>query len=179
MFPYSSSSPVFVYLPLVNGEPGQYEHALAQSWDVLDPTSPDPAWKLELDGSLLASRRIGNTLYLVTRYSPTIAGLVNYPQTPEEVEANRTLIEETPIEALLPDVRSDGGEPSELLSATDCLVPNTQYSGLTLPPAQGIITTITAVDLAAPDTMQSICLNTYASGFYSGAWSGKTSLRKC
>jgi hypothetical protein len=38
--------------------------------------------------------------------------------------------------------------------------------GLTLPAEQGAIITITAVDLAAPNNLQSICLNVYASGFY-------------
>jgi len=157
----------FVYWALFASEYYWREgRTLVQSWDVLDPTAPAPAWKLEFDGSLLASRRIGNTLYLVTRYSPTIDGLIHYPQDAKDVEGNIALIEQTPIEALLPNVQSDGGDARELLSATDCLVPNTQYSGLTLPAAQGAIITITAVDLAAPDNLQSICLNAYASGFY-------------
>jgi hypothetical protein len=65
-------------------------------------------------------------LYLVTRYSPRLDGLIHYPQVAEDVEDNLALIEQTPLEALLPNVQRDGGYPSELLSASDCFVQNTQ-----------------------------------------------------
>ena len=137
-----------------------------RSWNVDDATAPSDAWNVEIDGSLLSSRRIGDMLYLVTRYSPAIEGLISYPQTDEEVAANQTLVDETALEDLLPNVRSNGGPSTELLSATDCLIPNDEYEGSSVPPEQGSIVTVTAIDLTSPDSMQSICLNTYASGFY-------------
>ncbi len=139
---------------------------LVQTWDVGDPEHPSRGWSLELDGSLLASRRIENTLYVVTRYSPAIEGLRAYPQSAEEVATNQALIDETPVASLLPDMRRENGVSTELLAPTDCYVPNADYKELIAPPAGGSLVTVTAIDLDSPDTIRSLCLNTYASGFY-------------
>lgn len=140
-----------------------------RSWNVDDATAPSDLWNLEIDGSLLSSRRIGDTLYLVTRYSPAIEGIVSYPQSEEEIAANQALVDGTELADLLPNVRSNDGVSTELLSATDCLIPNEDYKGSSIPPDQGSIITVTAVDLTSPDSMQSVCLNTYASGFYASS----------
>lgn len=137
-----------------------------RSWNVDDATAPADAWSVEIEGSLLSSRRIGDMLYLVTRYSPAIEGLVSYPQTEDEVAANQELVDNTALEDLLPNVQRDGGASSELLSATDCLIPNEDYEGSSIPPGQGSLVTVTAINLTSPDSMQSVCLNAYASGFY-------------
>lgn len=136
------------------------------AWDVADPASPGELWSIVLEGNLLTSRRIDNMLYLVTRFTPTVEGLVPYPVEEEQVEMNRILIEETPLASLLPDLVRDGGEPEELLEATDCLVPNPDYEDLAPPPPSGSLVTVTAIDLTAPDRVTSLCLNTFASGFY-------------
>ena len=57
----------------------QDRNTLINSWDVSDPQSPTEAWSLELEGSLLTSRRIDDILYLVTRHTPSVAGLLPYP----------------------------------------------------------------------------------------------------
>ncbi|MFT4823572.1 MAG: hypothetical protein ACI9J0_001489 [Cryomorphaceae bacterium] len=137
-----------------------------RSWNVDDTSAPVDAWRVEIEGSLLSSRRIGDMLYLVTRYSPAIEGLISYPQTDEEVIANQDLVDNTALEDLLPNVQRDGGVSTELLSATDCLIPNQDYEGSSIPPGQGSLITVTAIDLTSPYSMQSVCLNTYASGFY-------------
>lgn len=136
------------------------------AWDVADATSPELAWNLSLDGSLLTSRRIGDTLLVVTRYAPTVAGLVPYATDEEQLAANSRLIDNAPLNALLPDVRFDENPPRELVEPGDCYLPNPDYEGVSLPPASSSIITVTAIDLRAPDDSRSICLNAFASGFY-------------
>lgn len=137
------------------------------AWDVADPANPSAAWTLELDGSLLTSRRIDDILYVVTRYTPSIDGVVPYTGDPLQLDTNRELIEAATIEDLLPRAQLDEQPAQTLVEPTDCLIPNADYEGLTVPPAGGSLITLTAIDLAAPASQQSICLNTFASGFYS------------
>ncbi len=140
-----------------------------QSWDVGNPQSPQPGWTLRIEGSLLASRRIDNVLYLVTRYSPAVEGTVAYPQTQEEITENQNLVAATELEDLTPDMTLNNGSPQELFSPSDCFIPNGEYEGLLVPPPGGSLVSVTAIDLDAPDSTRTTCLNTYASGFYASA----------
>ncbi|PLW70575.1 beta-propeller domain-containing protein [Pseudohalioglobus lutimaris] len=135
-------------------------------WDVTDPATPLNAWKLELDGRLLASRRIDNRLYLVTRFTPSVEGVIDYPQTQEQVDANQELISSAPLHDLLPDYRLDDGPPAELLSAQDCYLPNPDYEGGQGATAGGGIVTVTSIDLTGAGNPQSLCLNTDSDGYY-------------
>lgn len=137
------------------------------AWDVAAPASPAAAWTLELDGNLLTSRRIDDVLYVVTRYTPSIDGVVPYTDDPLQLDSNRALIEAASIDELLPRAQLDAEPAQTLVDATDCLVPNPDYEGLTVPPAGGSMITVTAIDLAEPANRESTCLNTFASGFYS------------
>lgn len=136
------------------------------AWDVANPANPTTAWTLELDGSLLNSRRIDDILYVVTRYTPSIEGVVPYTNDPQQLDNNRALIEAASLDDLLPLVQLDEQPAQTLVEATDCLVPNADYEGLAVPPAGGSLITVTAINLAAPANRESTCLNTFASGFY-------------
>lgn len=136
------------------------------SWDVSTPETPRENWSLELDGSLLTSRRIDNILYLVTRYTPAIEGLLPYPVSEEELADNESLIDKTPLADMLPNLVRNGGEPRELLQGTDCYLPNADYEELSLPPVSGSLITVTAIDLRAPEQISSLCFNSFSSGFY-------------
>lgn len=144
----------------------QGRHTRVAAWDVNDPENPVESWSLEFEGSMLASRRIDDVLYLVTRYTPSIDGLQPYPQTGEEIAANQALIEEAQLSALLPDVVQDGGPPQELLSASDCYVPNPEFDGGPLPPPGGGVVVVTAINLNSPGQWNAVCLNSFVSGFY-------------
>jgi beta propeller domain-containing protein len=136
------------------------------SWNVEDPANPKPEWSVRIDGSLLTSRVVDKVLYLVTRYAPTVDGLLPYLGNEEERAANLALLQDVSSDDLLPNIVRDGIAAEELLSATDCYVPNSEYQGVSLPPVSGSLITVTAIDLEAPDHTNSICLNGFASGFY-------------
>lgn len=144
----------------------QNGNTLIQSFDVADVTAPTAAWSVSLQGSLLASRRIDNTLYVVTRYSPVVPGVISYPQSDDQIEKNRELVAAVSLEDLMPDAIVNNGAPQELVDAGNCYVPNQEYDGLPVPPATGTLVTITAIDLTAPGSLSSTCLNAYTSGFY-------------
>ncbi len=142
----------------LNGETSVSLHALA------DPTQPQQSWSAAFDGSLIDSRRIGDTLYLVSRFTPSIDGL-NYHYTADEAERHndQQLIDNTPLEDLIPKIRIDGTE-QVLVQPADCYVPTDNSPDASQP--NGSITTITAIPLSAPSQFKSTCYAGNAQGLY-------------
>lgn len=136
------------------------------AWDVEDARNPAKHWTLEFDGSLLTSRRINNTLYVVTRFTPSVEGVIPFPVEQAQIESNQALIDGARLSELLPDVRKNDEESRKLLLGSECYLPNPEFDELSVIYSSGSIVTVTAVDLANPDNMESVCLNTFASGFY-------------
>lgn len=96
--------------------------------------------RVELDGELLASRRIGDVLYLVTTWWPELPA-----PTPSSGSGTATVT----LAALLPKVRPDGAEATALVRETDCyLQPDNASLALQL-------TTIVAIDLASAGLQRS------------------------
>jgi hypothetical protein len=105
-----------------------------------DGTRPAPLRKVEVDGWLVGSRRIGNVLYLVTSWTPDLGIQLPARSSPEQVSTTLGTIQAA---TLLPKVRVDGGAPQPLVAETDCYLQTANASlGLQL-------TTITAFDLAS------------------------------
>lgn len=131
-------------------------------YDVRTPAVPAKAWTITLDGDLLASRKIGNNLYLVSSYLPALPAL-NYAATTKfEQEANEDLIEKTALEKLLPTYAINGAE-SQPLNKTFCLVP----ANITAVSGHLNLINITTIDLKLQKMVSSVCINSNVSGVYS------------
>jgi len=145
-----------------------------QLYDITNPEAPSAQWKIEIEGNLEGSRRVGNQLYLVTRYIPDITELNYGAITDEEKVANELLILNTPISNLLPHYQTNDGAIRSLVSAEDCFVAedtdNTDgYADLV---------TLTAINLDTRSISSSVCLNVNVQGIYtstSGFYIGGTS----
>lgn len=145
-------------------------------YDVADPSDPEQAWQLSIDGYLQDSRKIGNTLYLVMFYSPWLAGLEFLPENNTQKNRNEDVISGASLNDLLPAYSVNGGNPQPLVSAQDCYLPTEVtsldgFSGLT---------TLVAIDLGSKQITSSVCLSANVQGiyaslenFYIGATSGE------
>src|SRR5690606_29782101 len=92
-----------------------------QVLDVSDPYNVRQTWKLELDGWLRTSRKIGDMLYIVTSFRPWVE--IDLPaSTPEQQQANEQRIREAGGGPLLPDRRIDSTSAQLLVCAQDCVV---------------------------------------------------------
>ncbi len=92
--------------------------------DVDDPVMPRVIARLLFDGHLVASRRIDETLYLVTRHYPWVEGYRPYPETRLQRRLNQELLDAAPLSALLPGWRvDDGPRKGYLASARNCYLP--------------------------------------------------------
>jgi hypothetical protein len=107
---------------------------------------------LSFDGAMISSRVIDDTLYLVTRYTPTVEGLDQYAYNTAELDANRTLLESTSLTQLLPSATtSETAVP--LIDAEHCyLAPSATVNN----PDPTIISVIT-IPLADPDNFLTTC----------------------
>lgn len=74
----------------------------------------------KMDGQLISSRRIGTTLYLAVRHTPTLKQLLLYPETESQVVSNRALIEAATLSDFLPDYSINGVAKGDVLSPSNC-----------------------------------------------------------
>ncbi|MCF6235536.1 MAG: beta-propeller domain-containing protein [Gammaproteobacteria bacterium] len=143
---------------------GQYQEPIARDWfaspwvwqsgttrinliQVDNPVEPTIETTLQFDGHLVSSRRIGEILYLVTRFNPYIKDYITYPSTPEEETRNQTLLDETALADLLPQWSIGDAEKTDLLSAESCyLAPTHNERG------SADIISVVAIDLTRPES---------------------------
>lgn len=132
--------------------------AKLQMVDVSDAANPVKDWSLEIDGSLVDSRKVGNTLYLVTRFDPWVTGLVNETFDGEGHEENEQLLAGISASQLLPSYSINGGDSQPLTDT--CLVQNLPLEGY----GYASLVNITAVDLSSQTVINSTCVNDAVEG---------------
>ena len=115
------------------------------------PDLPQTTWRAEIDGFVVASRRIGDRVYVVSRHVPYLPSFSYGASSLEAVAQNRALLAKARLEDLLPKVRIDGGEARPLVEASAVYAPP---QGSRKPLADMIV--VTAIDLATPRIVQSL-----------------------
>lgn len=113
-----------------------------QRIDVSDPVAVAAGERLSIDGFLVDSRRVGDTLYVVTAHRPVLA-LENLPASAGAAEREAAITRLTAAE-LLPRARRNGGASTPLLADTDCYLQGANAS------LSVQFTTVTAIDLRSP-----------------------------
>lgn len=115
-------------------------------FNVSVPEAPRPEGRISLDGHLIASRRIGEYLYLVTRYTPFLEDFEPYPGTDQDRAENEAALEKASLADLLPVIRVDGGETAALIAPEHTFLPPADADRSPDP----TLITVTAIDLADP-----------------------------
>lgn len=133
-----------------------------QLFDVQNPEAPIQQWNIEIEGNLEGTRRIGNMLYLITRYVPNIQELNYSAGNDEEKIANEKLILSTPISDLLPHFQINNGAVRPLVDASSCFVAD----GIDNLEGYADVITISAIDLESQQLTSSACLNANVQGIY-------------
>ena len=121
--------------------------------DASDPANLSLSERMVIDGTLISSRRIGDSLYVVTRYSPGLDGFVPYAFDEETQQANATALEEASLTTLIPQVDFPDQDPRDLIESKDCYITTNSLDENYNPS----IITVTTIPLSAPDTFQSSC----------------------
>ena len=127
------------------------EKSTVYKMDISNPADAQISDSLSLDGQIVASRRIGDYLYLATRFFPWPDDVSPYGGSPQELEQT---INDTPVEALLPEVeRQSDGAVQAMADAANCFVasksPTVNYSP--------DIVTLSVIDLRSLSLSGSVC----------------------
>jgi hypothetical protein len=133
--------------------------------DINDPAAMTVQERLDIEGNYVNSRRIGDVLYIITRFTPDIADeLIRPAETDEEKQANEDLIEQLDTNDLLPTVTYLDGSTTPLVDSDNCFLPPTTEAeeGIEYP----TLTTITAVNLSNPRDLTSVCLTDGIQGMH-------------
>jgi len=149
--------------------------AMPQSWadqssgvhlyDVTSADNPASVLEVEVEGGFVTSRRVGDTVYLVTRHYPTVDGLELYPADDAGRQQATQRLQSLTLSDILPRVRVNG-EERPLLTASDCVVEDPTHELAPQEVGYPVLTTILAIDLAQPGVIDTLCYAGDASGVY-------------
>lgn len=136
-------------------------------YDVADASNPVLEFAATLDGVFVESRRIGNTVYIVSRYAPWIEGLHYYVTTAEQQAENQALLDAATLDDLLPKI-TVAGETQPLVTPGSCFTTTDDVA----PSDHPVITSVTAIPIDNPAAFETTC---YKEGAY-GVYVSETSL---
>ena len=120
---------------------------------VSNPTVPVSRYRATLPGTMVSSRRVGDKLYVITRYTPNIAGYIAYPYTDAQRNANQYLAEVTPLLSMLPWISENGGARTTPLGLGSIYAP--QYGGS---PPVGDMVVVSVFDVREPRLVQTLAI---------------------
>ncbi len=131
-------------------------------YDVSTPISPELTQFISFDGYLLSSRQIDNKMYLVSSYSPSVAGINYSAANDEDKQQNFDLIQAMNINDLMPKISIGNGVDNNLVSPEDCFIPEdaTQLDG------SDRVVTLTTIDLTQPGNIKSQCVSSLTQDIY-------------
>ena len=129
-------------------------------YDVTDAGNPELEIEASIDGVFVESRRIGNTIYIVSRYTPWIEGLHYYVATAEQQAENEALLASVTMDDLLPKI-TIAGQTGALVAPENCYVTTSDDTS-----DSPVITSITAVPIDDPANFTTTCYNENAYGVY-------------
>lgn len=146
--------------------PWTQQQTAVSIFDIDNPAAPTRGWRIELEGALVASRRVGDQLLLISRHFPDILGLNLFPRNAGDIAANMAALEGLGAEELLPDIVINGEPAADILTAGDCLVTNPDHPKAPDNSGDAIITTLLSIDLSSRQVDDARCYSDRADGVY-------------
>jgi hypothetical protein len=138
------------------------------NYDLTDVENPELTNTVTVEGALVASRRAGNEIFVISRHAPSIEGLVSYPQTEEEVANNEALLADATDTDILPEVRIDG-EVVEPLTLDSCYRADPEHPLAEPAPSDSTLTTFLALSAVTGEILRAACTFEPVSGVYMGS----------
>lgn len=140
-----------------------YQGRTRVEWvDVSSPANPTLAGTVDIQGTLLNSRKVGDVLYLVSRTRPAIDGMTRYPSDDDAQAQNERLIQGATLESLLPGYQVDGGARRPLVPEDECYLPQ----ALEAEEGYADIVTVSAFDAETRERLGAVCVNARLAGVY-------------
>ena len=121
-------------------------------------TAPSSNWDIEIEGYIVGSRRVGDTLFVVSRFTPELDGFVYWPVEEAQTTENARLIDEASFETLTPQLTING-QSQPLLSGDSCYLLEDEQDGYTT------LTSISQVDINTGE-VETQCIVGAVQGMY-------------
>lgn len=118
-----------------------------------DSDLPATLWRAEIEGHVVATRRIGDRLYVISRYVPYLQGFYYGVSSEPYLAMNRERLAWARLEDLLPKMRING------VDAVAAVAPSAVHAppqGSRSPLADMIL--VTAIDVASPRVVQTMAI---------------------
>ncbi len=110
-------------------------------------------WRASFDGHLVDSRKIGDQLFLVKRFAPTLQNYQYFNTSAAAIAQNQTILNNTSLAQLMPQKSINGGVVSTMMNARDVWLPPLADRVIT---AQYLI--LTRINLANPVDHESMAV---------------------
>ena len=118
-----------------------------------NPEMPASRWRAKLSGAFVSSRRIGDRMYVVTRFTPNLPGYNLFPYNDGMRAANRAVVEAAPTSALLPSISENGRPAVAAVSVTNVYAPQLGARG-----SVADMTVVTVVDIREARVVQTLAV---------------------
>lgn len=135
-----------------------------RSYDTRDVTAATKQWDIGIEGGFVDSRRVGDTVYIISRHTPDIDDIHYYPDDAGKVAENRAKFDNLSAEDITPMLTVNGSE-RPLFAPQDCYTTNPDADQSDAP-GYPVLTSITAISLSDPTNPQTTCYNEQAAGVY-------------
>jgi len=129
-------------------------------YDLTDPTTPRLEIDATIDGVFVESRRIDNTIYIVSRFAPWIDGLNYAVATPAQQQSNEAVLAGVALDELLPKI-SVNGVTRTLVTPEKCYIAGSDSAD-----GYPVLTSVTAIPIDNPAEFSTTCYNQNAYGAY-------------
>ncbi|MBM4192741.1 MAG: hypothetical protein FJ196_06795 [Gammaproteobacteria bacterium] len=135
------------------------------TYDISAPAAPRALTDLKIEGALVASRRSGGQILLVTRHTPVIKGLIAQPTTENAVAANQVVLASIKDSDVLPRITQNGGV-LDVLKLDNCLRQDMTHRLAIAKPQGMIVTTLLGVSASTGTVLQASCILEPITGVY-------------
>ena len=135
------------------------------TYDVSNPTAPAPVSELSIEGALIASRRDGDQILLVTRHTPVIEGFDPQPTTNAAVAGNQNALVNIKDSDVLPQI-SQNGNALDLLKLDNCHRQDPSHRLATTNRDGTIVTTVLSISAVNGSVVKASCILEPITGVY-------------
>ena len=132
----------FLPVPYASGAQWTNGRVYVEVLDTAGSGLPTARWKVDFDGYIVSTRRIGKMLYVVSRFTPSLPGFVFGATAPAAMQANEAALAAADLDKLLPAARYASGAVGPLVGPAQVYAPPFGTRKITAE-----LTTVTAIDL--------------------------------
>ncbi|GAB5415020.1 MAG: hypothetical protein Cons2KO_26230 [Congregibacter sp.] len=145
--------------------PWEDQSTFVSVYDIRNSAAPVLEWQVAIEGALIAGRKIGDQILVVTRHYPQIEGIVSGSTDAEVMANNQAIVDALTDEDVLPGLMVNG-ESSDAIGAADCLVLDPEHPQAPQETGFPVLTTILWVNAQSREITDISCLAETVEGVY-------------